>query len=108
MSTITELERMNRAADRAAFDAIKHMLASIEDPRTYAVWLLTGYPMLARAVRDATPGLSRAERGYWIVQDEKARSYLPHQARPGACARAVPVQLRRGRAQVACGRGRRR
>lgn len=76
MTSITELERINVAADRAAFDAIKHMLASVEDPRTYAVWLLTGYPKLARAVRDATPGQSRAERGYWIVQDEWARSYL--------------------------------
>jgi hypothetical protein len=76
MTTIAELERMNAAADRAAFDAIKHMLATVEDPRDYAIWLITTYPPLVRAIRDAVPGQGRAERGYWIVQDEKMRPFL--------------------------------
>jgi hypothetical protein len=76
VTSITDIERIERSADRAAFDAIKHMLASVEHPRDYAVWLVTAYPQLARAVRDAVPGKSRAERGYWIVQDEKMRRFL--------------------------------
>lgn len=76
MTSLLDMERTAAAADRAAFDAIKHMLASVEDPRDYAIWLATAYPSLARAVANATPGQSRAERGFWIVQDEKMRGYL--------------------------------
>ena len=76
MTSIADLERIGAAADLAAFDAIKHMLASVEHPLDYASWLETAYPPLARALREATPGEARHERGYWIVKDEAMRGFL--------------------------------
>ena len=76
MTSITDMERMAAAADQAAFDALKHMLASVDHPQDYALWLETAHPPLARAVREATPGQARHERGYWIIQDEAMRGFL--------------------------------
>ena len=76
MTSIADLERIGAAADLAAFDAIKHMLASVEHPRDYALWLETAHPPLARALREAVPGQARHERGYWIVKDEAVRGFL--------------------------------
>ena len=76
MTSISDLERQGQIADRAAFDAIKHMLASVEHPLDYALWLETAHPPLARALREAVPGQAWHERGYWIVKDEAVRGFL--------------------------------